>query len=89
MALVNGRVVDVDGQPVAQATVYVVSSPRPLPDIAQVADDSGVFAMALGPGAHVIGARSDSVGSGQTPVDVPDDAKASLIVEVTLKAPAR
>jgi hypothetical protein len=89
VALVNGRVIDVDGQPVAQATVYVVSSPRPLPDIAQVADDSGVFAMALRPGVHVIGARSDSAGSGQTTVEVPDDTMASVIVEVTLRAPAR
>lgn len=84
MALINGRVVDVDGQPAARAVVHVVSSPRPLPDIAQVADDAGVFVMALGPGAHVIGARSDSVGSGQAIVEVPADPEASLHVVVTL-----
>jgi hypothetical protein len=89
VALIVGRVVDADGRPVSGAVVHVVSAPRPVPDIAQLADDAGEFTLALGPGAHVIGARSDSAGSGEATFEVSDDPEASTSVVVRVRAHAR
>ena len=71
MPTIRGRVVDRTGAPVAQAAVYVIASPQPQPDIAQLTDADGAFEVDAGaPGAYVIGARSDAAGSGRADVEV-------------------
>ena len=71
MATIRGRVVDNGGAPVAQAAVYVVQAPQPLPDIAQLTGEDGAFEVeAPSPGAYTIGARSDTAGDGRTDVAV-------------------
>jgi hypothetical protein len=68
--LIRGRVADEAGRPAGGAAIYVSVSPRPMPDIAQLAGEDGSFTLAApAPGRYVIGARAgDAVG--ETAVDI-------------------
>lgn len=73
--------VDATGQPVALASVYVVAAPEPQPDIAQLSDPGGLFALAVhARGIYVLGAREEQAGSGQASVSV--DAELEIKVEI-------
>lgn len=79
MAVIRGRVVDPQGQPVAQAAVYIVSSPANMPDIAQLTDEQGQFAMsARVPGLYTVGARSDDWGVAKTDIEVRGEEEVSV-----------
>jgi protocatechuate 3,4-dioxygenase beta subunit len=74
MTIIRGQVVDPRGQPVAEATVYIVSSPVSMPDIAQLTDEQGHFTIAAPiPGHYRVGVQSDEWGSVQIEVDLGDE----------------
>lgn len=82
MAVIRGRVIDPQGQPVAQAAVYIVSSPANMPDIAQLTDEQGQFAMSAPvPGLYTVGARSDDWGNAKTDVEVRGEEQVSVEVK--------
>jgi hypothetical protein len=73
ISVISGRVLSADGQPIAGARVFFVSSPVPVPDIALLTDGTGRFSLtAPVPGAYRIGCSSDKFGSATITVDVAD-----------------
>jgi hypothetical protein len=83
MYVVRGRVVGSQGDSAAEAAIHVISSPLPMPDIAQLADDEGKFALGLPKaGRYRIGARSEKWGKGSTEVTVGDEE--SIFLEIRL-----
>jgi Carboxypeptidase regulatory-like domain len=73
ISVISGRVLSADGQPIAGARVFFVSSPVPVPDIALLTDGTGRFSLtAPVPGAYRIGCSSDEFGSATITVDVPE-----------------
>ena len=88
MAIVRGKVIDPNGGPVREASVYFVSSPVNMPDIAQLTDDQGQFTLALtAPGQYVLGVSSDDWGTAQSPVEVRGDEP--LEVEIHMQGASK
>lgn len=86
MTTIRGHVVDPQGQPVAEASVYIVSAPASMPDIAQLTDDHGQFIISAPVrGRYTVGVRSDSWGLAQTDVEV--SGKEPVTVEVQFTQP--
>jgi protocatechuate 3,4-dioxygenase beta subunit len=86
VAIIRGKVTDPKGRPVAEAAVYIVSSPRRMPDIAQLTDEHGQFIISAPvPGRYRVGVNSDSWGLTQTDVEVSDQNP--VIVEVQFTQP--
>ncbi len=72
---ISGTVVDAAGRPVAQARVYSVTAPGPMPDIAALTDREGRFTLAAPlPGRYEIGCTSDAHGSATVAAAVGDEA---------------
>ena len=70
---ISGTVVDAGGRPVAQARVYAVKAPGPMPDIAALTDRQGRFTITAPlPGGYEIGCTSDAHGSATAAVRVDD-----------------
>ena len=70
-----GTVVDAAGRAVAQARVYAVKAPGPMPDVAALTDAEGRFTIAAPlPGAYEIGCTSDAHGSATAAVQVGSEA---------------
>ena len=70
---ISGIVVDAAGRPVAQARVYAVKAPGPMPDVAALTGNDGRFTLAAPlPGAYEIGCTSDAHGSASAAVRVGD-----------------
>ena len=68
----HGQVVDSMGDAVADATVFVTSATKPVPDIAAVSDADGRFAFdGLPAGAYRIKAIGPSGGAGESEATVP------------------
>jgi len=83
VAVLTGRLVDEGGRPVPGGTVYFISGPVSLPDVAQVAGADGEFVLSAPvPGRYRIGARAPGFAQGEADVDVAGDRAR---VEVTLK----
>ena len=83
MAVLTGRLVDESGRPVASGTVYFISGPVALPDIAQLAGTDGTFVLSVPvAGRYRIGARAPGLTPGEADVDVSGD---ETRVEVILK----
>jgi hypothetical protein len=79
--VINGVVEDAHGRPVAQARVYFVDGPVPLPEIAALTGSDGSFKLtAPAPGAYQIECATDTstparvtvnvVGGKETPVKI-------------------
>jgi protocatechuate 3,4-dioxygenase beta subunit len=84
MTIIRGHVVDPQGRPVAEAAVYIVSAPVSMPDIAQLTDDQGQFAMSAPvPGHYTVGVRSDDWGLTQTDVEVSGEEPVDIEVRFT------
>ena len=82
MALIRGTVAKADGSAASGASVYLVSSPGSMPDVAQLTDDGGQFVMsAPRPGRYVIAVRSPDGARGQVEVAVASEA----VVELELR----
>ena len=61
---ITGVVLDATGRPVAQARVYVVKAPGPVPDVAVLTGPDGRFALAAArSGTYEIGCSTDRSGS--------------------------
>lgn len=74
MATITGYVKDQNGNPVVGASIYIVSAPVRMPDIAQLTDDQGKFILgAPTPGKYTIGIRSDELGAIQKEIEVIND----------------
>ena len=68
----HGQVVDVAGDAVADATVFVTSAPEPVPDIAAISDADGRFAFdSLPAGAYRIKAIGPDGGAGESEATLP------------------
>ena len=80
---VSGRVVDRTGEPVPGATVAVVSSDEPHPDIAVLTTPEGAFRLSGLSGQVVLEARKSGV-SGTAALDLGDD---TVQVEIRLGGP--
>ena len=73
---------DPSGQPVAEASVYIVASPVHMPDIAQLTDDHGQFVVSAPvAGRYTVGVRTDQWGSAQIDVEVGDKQPVSVEVK--------
>jgi len=71
VTIIEGKVLDPEGHPVAEAAVYVVSAPAAMPDIAQITGGDGRFTVAAPiPGRYTLGARSDAFGQTQADIEV-------------------
>ena len=82
MTILRGRVVDPDDRPEIGATVYILSAPVSMPDIAQITDERGEFMLAVtAPGCYSLGSRSERWGTAQTEVMVGNEA----VLEVKIK----
>ena len=74
MTTITGYVSDHYGKPVVGASIYIVSSPVSMPDIAQLTDDQGKFILGAPiSGRYRIGIRSDTLGSIEKDVDIEND----------------
>ena len=63
-----GRVVDVEGAPVPNAHVVIVSGSVPMPEIALLSDDSGRFFLRLPAGVFTLRAHGPA-GTGEVEVE--------------------
>jgi len=80
---INGVVLDAAGRPVAQARVYVVKAPGPVPDVAVLTGPDGRFALAASrAGTYEIGCSTDRSGSGSATVVV---GAQDAVVELRLR----
>jgi hypothetical protein len=77
----QGRVVDVEGRPVAGATVSVVWGTVPVPEMALLTDANGGFRLALPPGRFRLRAHAPDSASGEAEVDGGEEGE--MVVEVT------
>jgi hypothetical protein len=69
--LVQGRVVDHNGDPVSGAAVMFSASPVPVPDIAELTGPDGRFTLAApAPGRYMVSVRATTGASVQREVDV-------------------
>jgi len=83
-SIISGTVLDPDGQPAAEARVYFIDGPVPLPDIAGLTDHSGEFTLtAPAPGTYKIGCSADGFAS--TTVTVNITTGQNVQVEIQLK----
>jgi Carboxypeptidase regulatory-like domain len=78
-----GTVTGPNGATVAEASVYFVDGPVPLPDVAQLTDEEGRFRLAAPvPGTYRIGVRAPGFEVKDVTVEV--QAEGEVGVEVTL-----
>lgn len=80
--MINGIVRDRSGRPVAEARVYYMSGPVPLPDIALLTGADGTFRLtAPVAGTYSIGCTSPDGESVSRTVEVTSEADASVSFE--------
>jgi Carboxypeptidase regulatory-like domain len=78
-AVISGAVRDPRGLPVAQARVYFIEGPGPLPDIAALTDDNGRFSMsAPAPGIYRLECQADGFSPARATVTIEGDRPAVL-----------
>lgn len=83
MASIRGSVRGPNGDPVAEASVYFMAGPVPLPDIAQLTDDEGRFQLtAPAPGTYRIGVRTGEGEAAEVTVEVVGEEDVELEVRV-------
>ena len=59
-SIISGTVLDPDRRPVADARVYFIEGPVPLPDVAVLTDHNGEFTLtAPAPGTYQIGCAAN------------------------------
>jgi hypothetical protein len=87
VAVVKGRLLDEAGRGVPSGTVYFISGPVALPDIAQLTGADGEFVLSVPvDGRYRIGARAPGRIPAETDVDV---SSTEVRFELTLKAEGR
>jgi protocatechuate 3,4-dioxygenase beta subunit len=76
-----GTVTGPNGEPIAEASVYFVEGPVPLPDVAQLSDDKGRFQLtAPAPGTYRLGARAPGFEAAVVTVGVGGEAEVTVEV---------
>lgn len=81
--VINGIVRDRSGRPVAQARVYFLSGPVPLPDIALLTGADGTFRLAAPvAGSYSLGCTTPDGESVSRAVEVTGEADASVSFEI-------
>lgn len=81
----NGRVVDANGQPVAEAFVTVEWGTAPTPEITLITDDNGCFRLGLPPGRFRVRATAPDGASATTEVGSEADDK-PIVVELSQRS---
>ncbi len=83
MTEILGTVTGPDGARIAEAAVYFLEGPVPLPDIAQLTDGEGRFQLtAPAPGTYRIGVRAPDLEPAEVAVEVRGEPE--VAVEVRL-----
>lgn len=86
MGIVRGKVIGPNGEPVREASIYFVSAPVNMPDVAQLTDDEGQFTLSLSAkGQYVLGVSSDEWETTQTPIEIHGDEP--LDVDIHMRVP--
>ncbi len=86
MTIINGLVNDENGQPVAGASVYFVSAPVSMPDIAQLTDSKGIFRVSVpAKGRYVIGVKAADWGMKEVTLVVKDETNMHVHIQYTQK----
>jgi len=86
MTIVYGQVFDPHGRPEPEASIYFVSAPVSMPDIAQLTDEEGKFTLSAPvPGRYTLGVRSERWGDSQKTFEV--SGEESLVIKVQLTPP--
>ena len=76
MTRILGTVTGPNGAKIAEASVYFVEGPVPLPDIAQLTDGDGRFRLAApAPGTYRIGVRASGFETAEATVEVRDETE--------------
>ena len=69
-----------------EASIYFVSAPVNMPDVAQLTDDEGQFTLSLSAkGQYVLGVSSDEWETTQTPIEIHGDEP--LDVDIHMRVP--
>jgi Carboxypeptidase regulatory-like domain len=83
----RGTVLDEAGQPVAQARVYFVEAPGPVPDVAALTGVDGRFELAAGPaGAYEVACSTDTQGSARVRVELGSGGAAAEVRLIVRRA---
>lgn len=83
MTEIVGTVTGPSGGPIAEAAVYFLEGPVPLPDIAQLTDGEGRFQLtAPTPGTYRLGVRGPGFAAAEVTVEVGGEAE--VVAEVRL-----
>jgi len=86
VGIVRGKVIGPNGEPVREASIYFVSAPVNMPDVAQLTDDQGQFTLSLSAkGQYVLGVSSDEWETTQTPIEIHGDEP--LDVDIHMRVP--
>ena len=75
-----GRVVDANGEPVPEATIAIIESSVPMPEIALLADEDGRFMLRLPPGRFVLRAHDWEGEAGDVELSIEEEATEFVIV---------
>lgn len=82
MTEIRGTVTGPDGAGIAEASVYFLEGPVPLPDIAQLTNEEGGFQLtAPAPGTYRVGVRAP----GYEPAEVTVEARGEPEVAVQIR----
>lgn len=82
--LITGEVRDPQGRPAAQARVFFVSSPVPVPDIAMLTGADGKFTLSVpAGGVYQIGINADNCAPLTTTVTVTEGQDVALQLALT------
>ena len=79
-ALIEGVVVGAGAREIAAASVYIVSAPVAMPDIAARTDTHGRFTITVpAPGDYTLGASAPGYATGSATVAVTNDAEPTAV----------
>ena len=85
MGIVRGKVIDPNGEPVREASIYFVSAPVNMPDVAQLTDEQGQFTLSLSAkGQYVLGVSADEWQTTQTPIDIHGDEPLEINIHMSV-----
>lgn len=75
-----GSVVDAHGEPVAEATIVIIESSVPMPEIALLADEDGRFVVRLPRGQFTLRAHNWEGESGEAALEIGEEGTEFVIV---------
>lgn len=83
MTRVHGSVTDAHGSPLAGASVYVISAPTSMPDIALLTDAHGQFTLTVPvAGRYTVGVRAENGTTAKTDFNVGDEKEISIKLQL-------